>query len=204
MEVDASNVSILGGVVRDFSGSTTGRSLKLCTTAQRFGLDINLSLGGSVYDLLAVNAAVSSRLCLRSVGANHIDPSSAALTSASNDLRIVCANTSGVVSSIISNDGGRTGTSADRGDAGASLTVGVDPLVNIWNTPLTAVRNANLLTTGVYDGARFKIIRTAAATGASALNVQTTIVRALALGQWCEVYYNANTTHWEEAAFGSL
>jgi hypothetical protein len=91
---------------------------------------------------------------------------------------------------------------ADVGNAPASLTVGTHNLTNIWNTPLTADRAVTLNTTGAYAGARFRIIRTAAATGSFNLNVGTGPLKALKAGQWCDVEYNG--TAWVLAAYGQL
>jgi hypothetical protein len=91
--------------------------------------------------------------------------------------------------------------SADYGNADAILYVG-DPITSIWNTALTGNRSAGLDTTGAYNGAKFRIVRTAAATGAFNLNVGTGPLKALAAGQWCDVEYNGSS--WILSAFGSL
>jgi hypothetical protein len=91
--------------------------------------------------------------------------------------------------------------SADKGNASATLTVGSSPSTNVWATVLTADR-AVTLSADAQTGAKFKIVRTAAATGAFNLNVGTGPLKALAAGQWCEVEYNGSA--WILAAFGSL
>lgn len=50
--------------------------------------------------------------------------------------------------------------SADRGNASVTLTVGLDAPTQLFATTLTANRVVTLATTGVYNGARFKIVRT--------------------------------------------
>ena len=71
-----------------------------------------------------------------------------------------------------------------------------------WNTPLTADRAVTLSTTYARAGARFRIIRTAAATGAFNLNVGTGPLKALGIGSWCDVEYDGSA--WFLAAYGTL
>lgn len=94
--------------------------------------------------------------------------------------------------------------SADKGDAAATLTVGTSEPTVIWNTPLTADRAVTLSTTGAYNGAKFRIVRTASSTGAFNLNVGTGPLKALAVGTWCDVEYNGNTAAWMLTAYGAL
>lgn len=97
---------------------------------------------------------------------------------------------------------GRTlGVSANKGDAGATLAVTSEP-TSVWKTPLTTDRAVTLSTASAFNGARLRVVRTAAATGASNLNVGTGPLRALAAGQWCEVEYDG--TAWFVSAAGSL
>lgn len=92
--------------------------------------------------------------------------------------------------------------SADKGDAIATLTAGTSEQTNRWATPLTANRAVTLSTTGVWNGAKFHIVRTAAATGASTLDVGTGPLKSLAVGQYCDVEYNGSA--WMLTGFGSL
>lgn len=92
--------------------------------------------------------------------------------------------------------------SADKGDAAATLTVRTSEKTNQWNTPITADRAVTLSTTGAINGDKFRIVRTAAATGAFNLNVGTGPLKALGIGQWCDVEYNGSA--WMLTAFGSL
>lgn len=92
--------------------------------------------------------------------------------------------------------------SADKGDAAATLTIGTSEQTNVWNTPLTAGRAVTLSTTVAYNGAKFRIRRTAAATGAFNLNVGTGPLKALGIGAWCDVVYNGSA--WELDAYGTL
>jgi len=94
------------------------------------------------------------------------------------------------------------GVTADVGNAAKSLTARTSEETQIWNTPLTADRAVTLGTFGAYAGAQFRIVRTAAATGAFNLNVGSGPLKALAAGQWCEVTYSGAA--WVLTAFGSL
>jgi hypothetical protein len=92
--------------------------------------------------------------------------------------------------------------SADKGNAAATLTPSISERVAVWNTPITADRAVTLATTGAASGDSFRIVRTAAATGAFNLNVGSGPLKALAAGQWCEVHFNGSA--WALTAFGSL
>ena len=103
---------------------------------------------------------------------------------------------------------GYFGVVDDNGDADVYLTAGTSKVDQIWGTPLTTGRVARITLTGVYEGARFRIVRAASATGASSLQVsQWTvstegILKNLAAGQWCEAVHDG--TEWRLTAFGSL
>jgi hypothetical protein len=92
--------------------------------------------------------------------------------------------------------------SADYGDADATLAAANDPVTAVWNTALTGNRAVTLSTTGAFNGAKFRIVRSAAATGAFNLNVGTGPLKALTAGQWCDVQYNGSA--WVLTAAGSL
>lgn len=91
------------------------------------------------------------------------------------------------------------GVSPDRGDADVGLTPGVDYETQLFDTPLTTGRGVTLGTP--LKGAKFRIVRTTNATGASGLNLSLGLA-SLAVGQWCEV--EANGTTWVLTAKGSL
>jgi hypothetical protein len=95
----------------------------------------------------------------------------------------------------------RDGTTT-LGDAAATLTNRLSNGTQIWNTALTADRAVTLSTTGALDGATFRIVRTAAATGAFNLNVGTGPLKALTAGTWCAVTYNGSA--WVLTAYGAL
>lgn len=93
--------------------------------------------------------------------------------------------------------------SADNGDAAATLTYLSSVPTQVWNTPLTVDRAVTLSTTGAINGAKFHIVRTAAATGAFNLNVGTGPLKALATaGTWCDVEYDGSA--WILTAYGAL
>lgn len=96
----------------------------------------------------------------------------------------------------------RQAVSADKGDAAATLTVGTSESTSVWNTPLAANRAVTLSTTNAVNGAKFRVVRTAAATGAFALNVGTGPLAALDPGEWCDVEYDGSA--WILTAFGAL
>jgi hypothetical protein len=94
------------------------------------------------------------------------------------------------------------GVSADNGNAAKTIQARVDEETQRWNTTLTADRAVTLSTTGAYNGAKFRIVREAGATGAFNLNVGTGPLKALTVSQWCEVEYDGSA--WRLTAFGSL
>lgn len=87
-------------------------------------------------------------------------------------------------------------------DNDAVLTPFSSFTTNFWQSPLTADRTVTLSTTGAVSGVKFRIVRTAGATGAFNLNVGSGPLKALAAGQWCDVEYTGS--NWLLAAFGSL
>jgi hypothetical protein len=95
----------------------------------------------------------------------------------------------------------------DRGDASITVQCDVDAETQFFNTPLTANRTCTLSVTGAWNGAQFRIVRTAAATGASTLTVQTPLGgnKVLAAGQWVDVEFDGLVAGaWRQTGFGSL
>lgn len=91
----------------------------------------------------------------------------------------------------------------DNGDADATLTVGSSDRVQRWATALTTTRNADLQTSGAYEGATFKIVRPAS--GGSNLAVKEdggATIKNIAASEWGEFTFNGS--NWIETAFGSL
>lgn len=95
------------------------------------------------------------------------------------------------------------GVSADNGDAAAALTVAAFKATQVWATPITADRAVTLSTTGAVSGDKFRIVRTAAATGAFNLNVGTGPLKAMGTaGSFSDVEYNG--TAWVLTAYGAF
>lgn len=95
------------------------------------------------------------------------------------------------------------GVSADNGDAAATLTVAAYVSTQIWNTPITADRAVTLSTTGAKSGDRFRVVRTAAATGGFNLNVGTGPLKAMGTaGSFADVEYNGSA--WVLTGYGVL
>jgi hypothetical protein len=92
------------------------------------------------------------------------------------------------------------GVSADRGNVGVTLVLGVDKATQVFATTLTADRAVGLSGTNSHEGGRFRIVRSAA--GAFNLNVGTGPLKALAQDEWCEVTHNGSA--WVLTAFGTL
>jgi hypothetical protein len=90
--------------------------------------------------------------------------------------------------------------SADRGDASVTVVSGVDAPTQVFNTPLTTNRTVTLSATNAFTGASFKVVRQAAATGASTLSVGS--LKTLSAGQWAVVEYGNGA--WFLSSFGSL
>lgn len=87
-----------------------------------------------------------------------------------------------------------------RGDVDVSATARNAYHTQRWNSPLTTNRTLTLSTTGGLTGDCFRVVRTAAATGAFNLSVGG--LKNLAAGQWCDVEFDG--TAWVLTAFGSL
>lgn len=116
-----------------------------------------------------------------------------------------CFGTSTIASSVAAIDTDYPNTvSATKGDAAATLTWGTSEFVSVWSTAITADRACNLSATSVVPGARFRVVRTAAATGAFNLNVGTGPLAALTAGQFVDVEYNGNTSAWMSIGRGTV
>lgn len=95
--------------------------------------------------------------------------------------------------------------SANIGDNNVNVAIGVTPATQLFNSPLSTVRSVNISALGVYQGAQLTVVRTAAATGASGLQIvdsgTSTVIRTLAVGQYATVTYSSG---WFVTSAGSL
>lgn len=93
--------------------------------------------------------------------------------------------------------------SADVGDADVTLTPGLSSPTTRFASAITADRAVTLSTIGAENGDRFRIVRTAAATGAFNVNVGSGPLKALAAaGTWCDVEFDG--TNYILTAAGTL
>jgi hypothetical protein len=109
----------------------------------------------------------------------------------------------------VSNGGAPTWNIRDRmapirpigsiGNANVTLTPRSSQPTQVCSTPLTADRTVTLSTTACVNGDSFRVVRTAAATGAFTLTVAG---KALAAGQWADVQYDGAA--WLVVASGAL
>lgn len=90
---------------------------------------------------------------------------------------------------------------ATVGDANLTLTPKVSNGKTLFNTALTTNRTITLVNTNGWNGATFKVIRSANATGAFNLDVGG-LKTLSAAGQWAEVTYNG--TAWQLTGYGTL
>lgn len=90
--------------------------------------------------------------------------------------------------------------STNRGDNDVTVQTGIDENIQMFETELTTNRTVTLSTSTSYSGAKFRVVRAAAATGASTLSVGG--LKNLAAGQWADVVFDGSA--WVLTAFGSL
>lgn len=90
--------------------------------------------------------------------------------------------------------------SATGGNGSYTITAGVSATTQRITAALTGNRTITLDTTGAWSGAKFRVVRTAASTGAFTTDVGG--LKTLATGQWCDVEYDGSA--WLLTAFGSL
>jgi hypothetical protein len=83
----------------------------------------------------------------------------------------------------------------------STSTSDIDGTVLYYDSPIGAPRTVTLTGAGSVQGMFWKIVRSAAASGGSGIDVGPGL-KTLAVGQWCEVV--SNGTVWALVAFGSL
>lgn len=92
------------------------------------------------------------------------------------------------------------------GDASATLdwpTDG-DGSTLVFTAPITTTRTVTLGTVGVPDGMIWRVVRNAAVTGASDINVQSGLASLLIPGDYCELIFNKAGGVWVLIGFGQL
>lgn len=130
---------------------------------------------------------------------SHNNPGGALLYS------VVTAGTPGVFGTV-----NLQGVSSDQGDAAVAATYDNIENTIIFDTPLTSDRTFTIQTTGLgtADGARKRVVRTAASIGAFNLIVSGLLGGAsknLAAGQWADIEYSRKLGNgWIVTASGSL
>jgi hypothetical protein len=92
------------------------------------------------------------------------------------------------------------GVDTDVGDADKTLTVGVSLHTQRYATTLTANRTVTLSSTGAYNGAKFRVVRTGL--GSFTLNVGGLKTIASATAAFVDVVYDGSA--WRLAAYGAL
>lgn len=86
-----------------------------------------------------------------------------------------------------------------RGDVSATVVGGTDKPTQVWNAPITVNRTVTLSTAGSTNGNKFRVVRTAAATGAFTLVAAGVTV---AISAWADFEYDG--TAWVNTAKGTL
>ena len=182
-----SNATILGGDQGFSTGTGTVSTINISDTS-RVTIDSSIigpipGSSGSLYSLTATGTSTTL------ITANN----SAFVTN------IVNANTK-VINNQLNN------ISADLGNNNVyGITPGISNPIQYFNTPITGNLDCQFATVGLYTGATFRVIRTAAATGAFSINVAPSggpTLKALSAGQWADFVYTGSA--WACSAFGSL
>jgi hypothetical protein len=96
----------------------------------------------------------------------------------------------------------RQSVGGDRGDASVTLTIGADAITQQFATPIT-VNRVVALASPATNGDRFRVVRTAAATGASLLTI--TLAggnKVLNVGEWADVEFVGSA--WILSASGAI
>jgi hypothetical protein len=178
------------------NGVVNGNNFKVGTPATSECLYLFGTTSTNITDITIVgNQLKGGNIGLRGVLTDSLTIGANAITGATTKMSI--AGTANNITQDVS------GVSADNGDAAATLTVGTSVKTQLWNTALTANRAVTLSTTSAYEGATFRVVRGASATGAFNLNVGTGPLKALASAStWCDVVYDGSA--WILEAYGTL
>jgi hypothetical protein len=169
------------------------------STLSNFGVGINITLVGAG----AAGADLDTRVTAVDEQDNKITLNDAASTSVEPcTIKFKSAQFSPVLYV--------PGVSADKGNAGFTLTLGTSEPTAYVNTPLTANRTitlstntSNLGTVAQANGGKFRVVRTANSTGAFTLDIpHNGGTKSLSTGQWADFEFTGSV--WILTASGSL
>lgn len=177
-------------------------------------VDVQCNLAGTACQIIA-NSASSSTDCTCKVVVTGT--ATTGLNISNNAVRCSLAagsNLQGTTTPIIPGTGTghifavcppRPHTTTHATDANFTYTPNTStaPEVLRLTVPIAAIRTVTLVSTQGVRGTRLRVVRTAAATGASAWNIGSGPLKALAVGQWCDVSVDP-TGAWALDGFGAL
>jgi len=161
-----------------------------------------------------INISDTSRVTIDSSAISPITGSSGSLYSLAatgTSTTLITANNSAFVTNIVSANtkvlnNQINNISADRGNNSVyGIIPGISNPIQYFNTAITADLDCQFGTVGLYTGAGFRVIRTAAATGAFVIKIAASggsPIKSLSAGQWADFTYTG--TAWICSASGSL
>lgn len=171
---------------------------------------IKLGPTGALYGVLVSGNLISSyQVGVESNGVQSGTLGPNAMPAASVGTRYKITVTQSTTTGLVVHDdyGLRGGSSVgvDKGNAASTVTPGTENPIVVYNTPITANRAVTLAITNTIHGDKFRVIRTAAATGAFTVDVGPGPLKSLAAGQWCDVAFEGSVTQaWKLVGFGTL
>jgi len=201
------------------AGVTVSRNKLTGTFTPSYAIFLQITSGDTIVHDNDVKGATGTYLLNAAIvykKTNSITSGTAAPTAGTWAVGDVCFNTSVTIASILgwtcvvagtpgtwdvlSSRGEQHGMTP-VGDAAATLTPGTSRSVLYYNAPITADRTVTLSTTGAWVGCRFKVVRSAACTGAYNISVggKKTLTTA---GEWAEVTYYGSA--WYLTGYGTL
>lgn len=190
-----------GAKVSDNEGYESERSNFVFAAGNDYQIDDNKAVDTNSSETATQGAFHFLNACHRPRGRGNVAYATAAFVAAhpsggSHTLRDSTTGTSDVYVSV------ELLGATDNNNANATLTVGISAYEQYWDQALVADRAVSLSTLGAAIGSRFRIVRKASATGAFNLNVGTGPLKALGIGEWCEVTYDG--VAWYLSAYGAL
>lgn len=186
-------LTVMGCIWANIGGAMTLNGVNMCVHGCRFAGDVTLS--SSFTGSFIGNQQTAGTFTDNSIGANatilHHELTKSYLTFTRQTLVTPSANER-IISSRTANV---------PAASTLTLTVGSSAPVTIVNSALSATMTITLSTTDALAGDRFRIVRSAAATGA--FNIDVDGLKTLtAASQWCDVEYSGSA--WVLTAAGSL